>query len=342
MPVDNHKTYRFMLLDQLLRNHHRLYTMDELVSLCNKGLERKGFQTISDRTLRNDLEEITLEPYEARIHKALDGHKMTYRYEDGFYGIKLFDISDEERHRIEDAINVLNRFEGTPQYDWVRFCLQQIVGDEFVDDGRSLISFQNNPDLYGIEHFETLLKAIAKKQPLKVVYHPYPIKSKEDDTVIVRDAETYNLHPYHLKQFNDRWFLIAQAEGMPYIGNYPIDRIESIKSLHKKYIDTDIDFDEYFDNCIGVSVKDNVRPVLLKVDKLRYPYIKSKPLHWSQTEIKEMETEKHVVIRLKVCKNFELTTAILSYGSDIEVLEPVDLRDEIAETAGKMMNIYKQ
>lgn len=310
------------------------------MDVCNRGLEKKGYKIISKRTLQQDLCDMELSPYNARFEKLKDGHKTIYRYAETFHGIKIYEISDEEKHRIDGAISVLERFNGTPQYDWVRFCLQQIVSDEFMSDNRSLISFQNNPDLYGIEHFETLLKAIANKQPLKVFYAPFPYMKNGE--VIVRDTEIYNLHPYHLKQFNNRWFLIAQAEGMPYVGNYPLDRIESIAPLHKKYIDTDIDFQEYFDNGIGVSVNGTTETVLLKVDKLRYPYIKSKPLHWSQTEIKDRETPTHVVIRLTVCLNNELEATLFSYSNDLEVIEPTELRDKIAGRVKKMSEIYKQ
>lgn len=340
MPVDSHKTYRFSILDQCLRNRHRRYSIDDLVEVCNRGLEKKGYKTVSKRTLQQDLCDMELSPYNARFVRMKDGHKTVYRYAESFSGIKIYEISDEEKDRIDGAISVLERFDGTPQYDWVRFCLQQIVSDEFMSDNRSLISFQNNPDLYGIEHFETLLKAIAKKQPLKISYTPFPIKI--DGEVIFRDTETFNLHPYYLKQYNNRWFLIAQAEGMPYIGNYPLDRIESIAPLHKRYIETDIDFEEYFDIGIGVSINETTETVLLKIDKLRYPYIKSKPLHWSQTEMKEMETTTHVVIRLNVCLNNELDATLLSYSNDIEVLEPIELRNKIAERVRKMSEIYKQ
>ena len=328
-----------MLLDQCMRNHHRHYTIDDLVDVCNRGLEKKGYKTISKRTLQNDLNEMELSPYCARFDKIKDGHRTIYRYSETYPGINLFEFSDDEKQRIDSAIKVLERFDGTPQYDWVRFCLQQIVSDEFMGDNRLLISFQNNPDLYGIEHFETLLRAIAKKQPLKVSYTPFPYM--KDGEVIVRETEAYNLHPYHLKQYNNRWFLIAQVEGMPYIGNYPLDRIEAIAPLHKKFIETDIDFDEYFDNGIGVSINETIESVLLKVDKLRYPYIKSKPMHWTQTEIKEMETSTHVVIRLKVCLNNELDATLLSYSNDIEVLEPMELRSKIADRVKKMSEIYK-
>ena len=128
------------------------------------GLEKKGYKTVSKRTLQQDLCDMELSPYNARFVRMKDGHKTVYRYAESFSGIKIYEISDEEKDRIDGAISVLERFDGTPQYDWVRFCLQQIVSDEFMSDNRSLISFQNNPDLYGIEHFETLLKAIAKKQ----------------------------------------------------------------------------------------------------------------------------------------------------------------------------------
>lgn len=341
MPVDAHKTYRYFIVDQCLRNRHRHYTIDDLLKSCNIALEKKGYRPISKRSLQQDLSDMELSPYNARFDRVKDGHKTIYRYAEGFSGIKLYEISDEERARVNKAIDVVKRFEGTPQYDWVRLCLQHIVSGDFMSDNRSIISFQNNPNHSGIENFETLLKAIAEKRPLKILYHPYPYKDrKNNDNIVVRKEESYNIHPYHLKQFNDRWFLVGQTEGKEYIGKYPLDRIMSIEPLHKIFKETDIDIEEHFDNAVGVTVFDVVRKVQLKVDKIRYAYIKSKPLHWSQKEIEDKETPTHVVLQLKVCLNNELEAAILSYGNDIEVLEPKVLRNNIASKVKSMYECY--
>lgn len=343
MPVDKQKILRFKILNDCFRNRHRKYSMDDLVRVCSEVMMKtyddpKG---VSKRTIQNDIAELQMPPYSICLDESLrEGHKRIYRYKDVNYSIPLYDISDEERDKLQGAINVLERFEGTPQYDWVRLCLKQVAGDVFMNENRSIISFQNNPDLYGIEHFNTLMDAIANKYPLKLLYKQYP----QNIDGVFCDIPELNLtiHPYHLKQYNDRWFLIAKADGKERMGIYALDRIRSLSPLHKKYVEADIDFDEYFDNAVGVTIKGDVTEVLLKVTKGRYPYIKTKPLHWSQTEMRELESSTHVFIRLKVCLNNELNALLLSYGSDVEILQPALLRDEIASIISKMNYFYKQ
>ena len=144
-----------------------------------------------------------------------------------------------------------------------------------------------------------------------------------------------------MKQFNNRWFLIGKPENIDALHNYPVDRIISLEHLSKRYIETDVDFDEYFDYVIGVTVPDEpIEIVELMIKRNRYPYVKSKPLHWSQKHIREKDNDDYICVQLKLKINRELVTLLLSFGSDVVVNSPTSLCDILKTKINEMHNSY--
>jgi len=238
-------------------------------------------------------------------------------------------MNDKERNKILDAIRVLRLFKGEPMYDWARAILMQVEAGVFDYNSSPLVSFQNNPDLKGIQLFGRLLQAIATKRVLRISYTPFG-----------KDTYTERIYPYHLKQFNDRWYLIAQAIGYDSYGHYALDRIDSFEEIALPYKETDVDFDEYFNDVIGVTVPEDSEQenVLIKVDNNRYNYIRTKPLHPSQDIIEE--ADDYTIISITVKINRELISLLLSFGEDIEILSPATLRDVFARKINAMNSKY--
>lgn len=315
MHEGQNKLARYIRLDCLLRSP-KGYTIDEII--CDEQMDM-----ISERTLRDNLEEFekvfgaVFVPYS----KSRSEKKRLWRYEDPNFSIFS---------HIREAFESLNCFAGDPRYDYVRFFLLGLTGD--IQDTPNIMSFDNNIDYRGLGNMEPLAQAIIHKYPVKLTYKPYNGNELKID-----------VHPYHLHQYNKRWYLFGLNEEKQEVHNYPLDRIERVEHLSKKYIPTEINFDEYFDDIIGVSnYKDrDVCNVILKVNKKSIDYIRTKPLHCSQTELKEQETEQDVIIKLKVKINTELEMLIFSYSDAIEVLEPKCLRYTIARRIKNMSEVYK-
>lgn len=328
MPVDKQVLLRYGVLNRCFRNQFREYTIDDLVDECNKALRRIDKPDVSKRTVQNDINAL-----EADYHIALDeslrkGRKRVYRYEDTRYNLPLFRINDKERNKIGDAIKVLKQFEGEPIYDWVRTVLMQIEGELFTEDSSPVVSFQTNLDLKGIEHFGGLLQAIISKRVLKLKYTPYG-----------KPQITSTIYPYYLKEYNNRWYLIAQVKGFDTYAHYALDRIDNFEEVAVPYIETDTDFNEYFDDVIGVTVPEvEAEDITIRINKPQFEYIRTKPLHLSQ-RIKE-ENENYGIISINVKVNRELESVILSLGKDAEVLCPIDFRNRIRETAQMMLKKY--
>ena len=88
---------------------------------------------------------------------------------------------------------------------------------------------------------------------------------------------------------------------------------------------------------IGVTIPKGgkIEKVVLRFSEPRYPYIKAKPIHPTQ-----QNNDVERTITLKLIPNKELTATILGFGKDVEILEPLALRDEITSILGECCKIY--
>ena len=314
------KSLRYKQLDELFR-YEEGYTINDLLVRLEDN--------ISKRTLLRDISVFKSPPYNMQfVDDMYRGREKLIRYKD--ISKSLYDIQDKMIDKFNGVISALDAYAGIPQYDWMKYLFLEL-GNNAMLDALSVISFDNNYDLVGIEYISTLIKAIIHKQPQKIIYKTF--RSHEIEV---------NVHPYHLRQYNNRWFLLCRIDGKKYISNYALDRIVSVCDVAIKFIDSDVNFQEWFDDVIGVTMPvSNVEEILIKVSNTRYGYIKTKPLHPSQTELKEMKTDEYVFIMLKVKVNKELITTIISFGADVEVLKPLSLRETVKDIAEQLYKQYR-
>lgn len=330
MPVDRQVTLRYQVLNKCFRDLYREYTIDDLVEACNAALRKADKKEVSKRAIQKDIADMEME-YGIRLNEDFKrGRKKLYRYYDTSYTLPQFQMDDSDRFKIQAAVNVLENYEGEPVLDWARTLLMQIGSGVFGSDSSPVVSFQSNPDLKGISLFGELLKAIINKKVLKIEYAPFG-----------KDSYCEKVYPYYLKQFNDRWYLIAQAVGYDNPAHYALDRIESFEEIQMPYKESDIDFEEYFDDVIGVTVPECSEPVdvVLRVSNNRYNYIRTKPLHLSQRFVSEGNGYTTISINVKI--NKELIALLLSFGHDIEVIAPASLRAEMKKIISAMSAVYR-
>lgn len=315
------KFARLMRLDQLLRTPEGR-TLKEI-------LTDSQIDDICARSLRDNLKELEEKygvVYENDLHR---GRERLWRYKDTNFSIMQQTSKDIEV--IHKTLENLSLFRGDPRYDMLRFYLMGLEKG-VSESGISYMSFDNNNDVVGLEYVETILEAIMHKYPLKMWYKPFN-----------KDKFVSNVHPYHLRQYNRRWFLLAYSEDRKAISNYPLDRITKLEHLSKPYIETDVDFEEFFDDIVGVTNYEGLplEKVVLKVSNKSIDYIRTKPLHWSQTELNELGTESHTFIQLKLRINIELEMLLFSYNDAIEIIEPIKLRESFAQKIKNMSSMYK-
>ena len=259
--------------------------------------------------------------------RTIEGRKAYYRYADMSFSINSTPINEQEATQLKEAIVTLSRFKGMPQFEWVeelKTRLEDSFG--FLKTENKIIEFDQNPYLKGIEFLGTLYNAIAYKKTLKINYQGF----KQAEPI------SNEFSPYYLKQYNNRWFLFAKTAGYDSLTNLALDRILSLTETNEKYCDTDIDFEEYFEDLIGVTVpEDPAEKILLRVTNEQIPYILSKPLHGSQ-KIKE-RGEGTTSFEIEVKINYELLSLLISQG--IEVISPTSLRELLKERVEMVLKV---
>lgn len=154
------------------------------------------------------------------------------------------------------------------------------------------------------------------------------------------EPNTFTAHPYCLKRFRQRWYLLARSENHEHPRIYSLDRIQNVEELDKPAgIPKDFDAGEYFSRYFGIISQDRpAETVELKVDADQVMYFRSLPLHPSQTE--KETNERYSVFRFRLVPTFDFKQEILSHGPSVEVIAPEALREEIKGDIAKMASRY--
>ncbi len=229
----------------------------------------------------------------------------------------------------------MERFKGLSGFSWIEEVSANLrVSLNMGKNPESIISYDDNAQLRGMEHFALLHEYIRSHQPIVVEYRPYNNPERMEETI----------HPYFLKQYNCRWFVLGYNTKYDTITTFALDRIITIQKAAVKFIpNTKYNFQEYFQDVIGVTItpeKQDVEEILIEVDGKQYHYVSSKPMHPSQHLVR-YNKDGNAIVMLKVIPNFELKQLILSYGRRMTVLSPEHLREEICSELREILKIYQ-
>lgn len=334
MPVNKNALLRYRILDRCFSDRHHYYDIEELVDKVNEAFIDMYGKTVSLRQIRADISYMKDRvSYDAPIEAIpYDGKKCYYRYSDPNFSIFNSDLSNEEVVKLRSTIEMLGRFRGIPGNAWLEEVISNLEYRFGVKTNKeNVVAFEQNELLKGLEFLGELIDSALNHQPLNILYRTF--SGAERSSII---------HPYHVKQFNNRWFLIGllQGEHGNILTNKALDRIVKFSRANVDFIpNKDIDFNEFFKDIVGVTIPEDhpeVENVVLKFDAVRFPYVINKPIHHSQIVL----DEKEHTIQLAVRPNKELEARIFSYGNQVEVLEPSWLREQIFEKFKQIVEIY--
>ena len=333
MPKTKSAELRIKVIDQCLSDHKRKYSTAMIFQRCNEELECRDFYPITAmNSIRDDMRQIERIYPGAEIEPYREGRNIFYRYKDPNFSIFKTPMKPDEIIQLTQTLRLLRRFKGMPQFNWVDEIAERLGASLKLDEAtEEIVGFDENLDLEGMDNFTPLFNAIVDKQPLKLTYQSF--RMDREETIIV--------HPYYLKQYNKRWFLIAWNDEYNFMANYAFDRIKGIVDANVVYKPTDVDFFDYFDEMIGVSkdTRTESQTVKLWVSPAQWPYIKTKPLHGATQRLVSLD-EKGAVISIEVYLNYELEQQLLSFGEKVKVLEPAELKERIKQRLLEAANNY--
>jgi predicted DNA-binding transcriptional regulator YafY len=335
MPVNRNALIRYRTIDNCLKNRYRRWTLEDLVEACSDTLyEYEGIDKgVSKRTVQMDIQMMRSDKlgYNAPIIVA---EKKYYSYEDPEYSITNIPLTDQDLDKLSEVVEILRQFKGFSHFQELSGMVQRLENKIYAakTNQEPVIDFEKNDNLKGLEYIETLYQAIIKKCAVELCYQSFKARS----------ASTFHFHPYYLKEYRNRWFVIGIRKKNTPILTLALDRIISIENCEVRYVSKDsFSLPAFLHNVIGVSVNPNgpVEKVLLQADHETAPYIITKPLHHSQ-EIVE-SARNGVVISLNVQINFELEREILGFGDRVKVLAPERLKRRIKSIFEQALNQYQ-
>lgn len=322
MPITKNAMIRYKILDRCFRNTGRNYGWKELLEECNRVLAEYS-TTIGRTQLFKDIKFMESEQgWQIDLERTtVENGRTIYRYHDPKFSITNELLGPQETQQLMTALEFLSRFSGTPQFQWVDEMIPMLEEKfQLRKKSKKIMHFESNENLKGKEHLPPLYQSILEKIVLKVLYQDF-LSSEPYEIVI---------HPHYLKQYNSRWFLFGynEEQNHPY-WNLALDRIVEIHQHQTPFKDCEVDWEEWFDDIIGVSRNPEDKPeeVRLQFSQNRAPYVETKPLHPSQIN---RRNDQGLLVTLKIIPNRELVSLICSFSEDVEVLSPVDLRREVA------------
>lgn len=329
MPDNRKALLRYKLLDKCFSDKYHRYYIEDLLEMVNDALEDAGIKAISKRQLYADIDFMKSQNgWEAPIVSIQDGKRKFLKYSRDF-SIMEVPVTEMEIEQLETLITSLSRLQGIPMYDWIDELLLNLrLRFGLKGSEANCIGFEQNRDMQGLRHLSTLIDCVIKRQPVIITYHPFG-----------KDELQWTIHPYYLKQYNNRWFLLGFNSDYQNLSIVALDRIEHVTFADVPFKrNLDFDFEAYFRDIIGVSIEKDkeVAHIRLKFSPSRLPYVISKPIHHSQY----VENEAEGIVTLDVIPNKELISELIWFGEDVEVLSPDSLREEIKEKIVKMYQKY--
>lgn len=250
MPTNKNAAIRYQTLDKCFRDRRHRYYMEDLIDKCEEAIYYyNGVGGVSRRQIFEDIKFMESETgWSVPLERKQDGRRVYYRYSDPDFTINAQPLTEDEARQLRSVIITLRRFRGLPSNAWVDEVISNLEW-RFGLRGKqeNMIGFEQNPYLRGLNLLPDIIDAATSHQAVRITYRNYK-NCDEEYTVVV--------HPWYIKQYNNRWFLMAYDAEADRISNYALDRIQNFNVEEDvAYIpNKEVDFEHYFDDVFGVTI----------------------------------------------------------------------------------------
>lgn len=246
-----------------------------------------------------------------------------------------FGIFIENEHKGEYRYYIMNEEDlncgGIRSWLYSTFSVSNTLADSL--SLRKRIMLEDVPS--GNEHLQTVLEAMKENRILNITYRGYWSSA----------CSCFDVEPFCVRLFRQRWYLVGRCTHLAYSGNapriYSLDRIKSAKKTDKTFsMPEDWSAQAFFADCYGIIAGDGTKAehVRLKVSAAQANYIRGLKLHGSQRETER--NDEYSIFTLCLRPTFDFRQELLRNGADIEVLEPLWLRREMAAVIKRMYGKY--
>ena len=253
--------------------------------------------------------------FESRFGRGEElSERQFHRYTDAVE--ELFDI--EIKYSRSQRGYVIADREGIDNMGMRNWLIQTFSVNNILHENQDLknrILLENVPS--GQQHLTTIVDAMRESVALSITYHSFHRE----------EPSTFEVEPYCVKLFEQRWYMLGKSEGYDDLRIYALDRIKALEPTERKFkLPKKFDAAKFFEDYYGIIISDDdydVCPVALQVDAQQSNYLRTLPLHHTQVEVER--NDKYSIFEYRLCPTFDFRQKILSMGEAIEVLAPEEL-----------------
>ncbi len=327
---------RYRVIDRCLRNEFAPFPTKEILRrACEEALygEETG-SNICDSTIEKDLFAMRME-HDAPIKYSK--REKGYFYEDKNFSIQNSPLNSTDIDAIKMAANTLLQFRETSLFKQFGFAIDKIFDRVHMDENplsadlEQMVQFETATSAKGSEYLSPLVDAIRHK---KLVYFEY-------ESFVSGKRKPRKVYPLLLKEYRNRWYLISHDLVKDSITTYALERMAEL-TVSDDIFSGQIRFDSkrFFQHAIGITANENLpEHVVFKAENVAAKYIESQPFHPSQKTIKE--GKNRTTFSMEVLVSEELVRSLMSFGGEVEVVEPQSLRQTIRDRVLKLATRYE-
>lgn len=184
----------------------------------------------------------------------------------------------------------------------------------------------------GNQDYHPIIEAMKRNVEMEIDYQKYE-----------GHHETFHVQPYALKVYNRRWYLLGFIKEREELRTIALDRM-----LHMVLTDTPFELPKNFDarkhfaKVVGIYVDKELpaTTVRIRVYGVQVEYLRALPLHKSQSEVFTSYEEHNSEFTYRLCITPELISQLLAMGDSVEVLEPLELREEMKKRLVGCLKYY--
>ena len=307
---------RYKVIDSVLRNSMKRYpTMVDFIEACHTKLDFYP----SEETIQKDIANMRL-PYPDGFDAPIrfNRREMGYEYTDPNFSLSGVSLRQEEIDAISEAVEVIRSIGGSRISDKFNHAVEKILSTtlERTNADQDIVPVLQTmipPVSRGFEHFDLFYKASREHIPTSFIHFSY--KKRKFNHVV--------LHPFLIKEFENRWYVIGYSEQHGSIRTFGLDRVSEPLLIKKKFHYTDPQVvNTYLNDVFGVFPIPEARKESIKihVSQLGTHYFQAYPLHTSQKI--EKESGGTSLITFEVIASVELARYFLSQGRHVRIVEP--------------------
>ena len=351
MPVNKNAFTRYALLDKLLSNRRKAYSIQDMTDYLERELPAYGQSPVTRRQVEKDLNYLEFDsPFNVEFerfkvdapNKSGDGFykKPCTRYVDPSFSIFKKTLSDDELSLLSSVLSTLGSFKGLPNFEWLEAMAQKFHPEE----RQTILSISRNI-LENSTMLAELYSAISSKSAIRLHYHTFV--NKEVERVV-------ELSPYLLKEYNHRWYLLCSPFDSDRILTFALDRIIRIEyPVGQVYKPAPDNFTERYEDITGITYHPDkpVERIVFWVSKSSKDYMTTKPIHESMRRL----TGKHAeelrekypnlpaegeFFTIDCIENYELIRELTTYGANLVVLSPGHIAQKVVQRIKDMVSIY--